>query len=242
MINKPTRETLNLKGALEKLGIRVLKEVDDGHKHIDLSIPSARINIEIDGDQHITDSHQILKDLNRTHYSDDLGYDTLHISNHSLNSNLGGIASAVAEASKIREEEFDKIYKNKPMYKGIIIEESLENNSIFRDVRITSTKVEVVRKEHRTPWVNQWTMHTVEIPVDKVNDVAEKISHALDSKHNWYADFKNSANHCIVFRNKVFMVDRQSKEQYEEAKKYGISLGIPEYQVDFHPNIKQWNG
>ena len=25
-----------------------------------------------------------------------------------------------------------------------------------------------------------------------------------------------------------------------EAKKYGISLGIPEYQVDFHPEIKEW--
>ena len=26
----------------------------------------------------------------------------------------------------------------------------------------------------------------------------------------------------------------------KEAKKYGISLGIPEYQVNFHPEIKEW--
>jgi hypothetical protein len=31
-----------------------------------------------------------------------------------------------------------------------------------------------------------------------------------------------------------------NKEQYDEAKKYGISLGLPEYQVDFAPDIKEW--
>lgn len=102
---KPTKEALMLKKALEKLGIRVLVEVDDGHKHIDLTIPSARINIEVDGDRHLTDAYQILADLKRAHYSDDLGYDTIHIPNELIESNLGGIASALAEAAKIREEQ-----------------------------------------------------------------------------------------------------------------------------------------
>jgi very-short-patch-repair endonuclease len=104
MYKKPTKEALDLKHALEKLGIRVLAEVDDGHKHIDLTIPSARINIEVDGCQHFTDPYQILSDLKRNHYSDNLGYDTIHIPNKLIHENLGGIASALAEASKIREE------------------------------------------------------------------------------------------------------------------------------------------
>ncbi len=105
MFKKPTKEALMLKEALEKLGIRVLVEVDDGHKHIDLCIPSAKINIEVDGDRHLTDAYQILADLKRSYYSNKNGYDTIHISNDSLNSNLGGIASAIAEASKIREND-----------------------------------------------------------------------------------------------------------------------------------------
>ena len=44
----------------------------------------------------------------------------------------------------------------------------------------------------------------------------------------------------IIFRDKVFYIDRKSKEQYDEAKRYGISLGIPEYQVDFAPDDKIW--
>ncbi len=37
----------------------------------------------------------------------------------------------------------------------------------------------------------------------------------------------------------VKLLDRKSKEQYDEAKEYGISLGIPSYQVDFHPDVKK---
>lgn len=125
-------------------------------------------------------------------------------------------------------------------YKGVIIEESLQNKDILKDVKILETKVEDVTEEHKTPWIKQWTLHTVGIPENQAKDVAEKISEALDSEHAWYADFKNDTHHYIIFRNKTFFVDKQSKEQYDEAKKYGISLGIPEYQVDFHPEVKEW--
>ena len=125
-------------------------------------------------------------------------------------------------------------------YKGVIIEESLENKDILKDVKILETKVEEVTEEHKTPWIKQWTLHTVEIPENQAKDAAEKISKALDSEHDWYTDFENDTHHYIIFRNKTFFVDKQSKEQYDEAKKYGISLGIPEYQVDFHPEVKEW--
>lgn len=108
MNHKPTKEETDLMKSLEKLGIRVLSQVPDGHKVIDLAIPSARINIEVDGSQHVTDAYQILSDLKREHYSDVLGYDTIHITNQAIRTNLGGIASALAEASKIREEGFGK--------------------------------------------------------------------------------------------------------------------------------------
>ena len=108
MFIKSTKEAQELKKALEKLGLRVLTEVNDGYKHIDLSIPDARINIEVDGSQHLTDPYQILSDLTREHYSDDLGYDTMHIPNQALHTNLGGIASAVAEAAMLRIDRFKK--------------------------------------------------------------------------------------------------------------------------------------
>jgi len=85
-------------------------------------------------------------------------------------------------------------------------------------------------------------LHIVEITEEKAKEVSEEISKALDSAHdsNWYADFKNDIRHYIIFKNKVFFVDRSKKEEYDEATKYGISIGIPDYQVDFSPHIKVW--
>lgn len=119
-------------------------------------------------------------------------------------------------------------------YKGIIIEESLEKKDILQDTKIINTEIEEVAEEHRTPWIKQWTLHSVEIPENQVNKITERISKALDSKHSWYADFKNKTHHYIVFKDKVFCVNRENKEQYKEVKHYGISLDIPEYQLDFN--------
>jgi len=125
-------------------------------------------------------------------------------------------------------------------YKGVIIEESLENKEILKKVKIISTKVEQVTDKHKTLWLSQWTLHTVEIPEEETGKVAEEISKSIDRAHggSWYADFKNQETHYIIFRNKVFSVNRKSAEEYEEVKKYGISLGIPDYQLDFSPEIK----
>ena len=125
-------------------------------------------------------------------------------------------------------------------FTGIIIEESLENKGVLKDVNIIKTEIEQVTDGHKTPWVKQWSLHTVKIPEDNADVIADKLSKSLDSQHDWYADFKNKTTHYIIFRNKVFKIDRTSKEQYDEAKQFGVSLGIPEYQVDFHPEVKQW--
>jgi len=125
-------------------------------------------------------------------------------------------------------------------FNGVIIEESLENKNVLRKVKILKTDIEQVTEEHKTPSIKQWTLHTVEILENQADNIAEEISHALDSKQDWYADFKSDDFHYIIFRNKVFEVDRSTPEQYDDVTKYGISLGIPDYQLDFTPHIKEW--
>lgn len=125
-------------------------------------------------------------------------------------------------------------------YNGLIIEESIEDNSIIKKLKILNTEVEKVTDEHKTPWIKQWTLHTVEISENQVDNLAKELSEVLDSEHNWYADFKNDNFHYIIFRNKIFKVDRSKKEQYDEVIKYGVNLGIPDYQLDFSPHIKEW--
>ena len=94
--NGPTTEALALKEALEERGVKVYKELHDGFKTIDLALPKAKINIEVDGIQHLTDPKQILADLGRGYYSHKNGYDTMHIQNEMIHSHLEEISEALS--------------------------------------------------------------------------------------------------------------------------------------------------
>lgn len=102
-LNTPTKEASDLKGALESHGIRVYVELHDGFKTVDLALPRAKLNIEVDGIQHLIDPKQIVADLSRGYYSHKNGYDTMHIPNEMIRYHLSEISNALAEAAKIRE-------------------------------------------------------------------------------------------------------------------------------------------
>jgi len=106
-------------------------------------------------------------------------------------------------------------------------------------MKILKTKIEKVTEKHQTPWIKQWTLHTVEISENNADKLAEELCKSLDSKHNWYADFKNKQTHYIIFYNKIFKINRSKPEQYADATEYGILLGIPKYQVDFSSAIAE---
>jgi hypothetical protein len=121
-------------------------------------------------------------------------------------------------------------------YQGVIIEESLADKSVLDDVEIVSTQVAAVTPRHKTPWLKQWTLHTVAIPPEAAGKVAEKLKSSLigdDETGSWYADFKNDSTHYIIFPGKIFKIDRTKAAQYQAATTYGISLGIPDYQLNF---------
>lgn len=123
--------------------------------------------------------------------------------------------------------------------KGAIIKESLANTSVLKNVNITKTDILPVTKRHQTPWIKQWTFHFVEVKKNDAEFVAKKISKNIDPKHNaWYADFKNDKLHYIIYRNKIFKINRSKKNEYEKALEYGRQLGIPKYQLDFSPYHK----
>jgi very-short-patch-repair endonuclease len=102
---KPTKEAADLKDELIKRGVKVYVELNDGYKRVDLALPGAKLNIEVDGIQHLTDPRQIVSDLARGYYSSKLGYDTMHIPNEMVRKHLQQIAEALATTAKIRQQQ-----------------------------------------------------------------------------------------------------------------------------------------
>jgi hypothetical protein len=125
---------------------------------------------------------------------------------------------------------------------GDIIEESLTDRFVLSEVTILETRVEPVTEYHRTPWLEQWTIHRVAVSEERAAEIAERFSQALDAEHAhaWYADFKDEDIHYVAFADKVFRVPRPSEGRYAEVIEYGVRLGIPPYQLDFSPTVERW--
>lgn len=150
-----------------------------------------------------------------------------------------GARCSLGNATPVKPEVF-VCYNTFMDYEGVIIEESLEDTSAMDGIKVVSTKVEPITKEHKTPWLKQWTLHTVSIPSNEADKMAKKLSHHLADNY-WYVDFKNDRIHYIIFPNKVFKIDRTKVEDYKAATDYGLKLGIPDYQLDFAPNVVYWD-
>lgn len=118
-------------------------------------------------------------------------------------------------------------------FKGVIIAESLQDKSVLNKLLIIKTDIEIVTKSHQTPWLKQWTLHTVEIPFDTMDETAKEIQNSLEKQHNWYAHFWNNDSLCVIFRDKIYKLPKDDKNTWQEAIEYGISLGIPKQQLEF---------
>ena len=92
-----TEEATNLYFALRVRGVPAKLEKFDGYKTIDIAIPQAKVNIEVDGMHHSFDSRQAISDLRRTLHSFKKGYYTLHIPNSLAKYNLDEAADLITE-------------------------------------------------------------------------------------------------------------------------------------------------
>src|SRR6266404_1590206 len=113
-MQKVTPQAKLLYGALRKRKIKCVMEAYDGYKHVDISIPSAKIDIEVDGLQHYIDPMQILSDFNREHYSDRKdNYNTIHIPNLIIEHHINEVADAIAIAAKMQIKIIEKSRKDR---------------------------------------------------------------------------------------------------------------------------------
>ena len=97
---RPTKEALLLNEELNKAGILTELEHWDGHKHVDIYVPSGKLYIEIDGLSHYTNVNQISSDFRRDHYSEVEGFKTFRIPSMVVSMKLKELTAAILEILK----------------------------------------------------------------------------------------------------------------------------------------------
>lgn len=110
-----------------------------------------------------------------------------------------------------------------PLYKGTIIEESLEDKAVLKDFKIQNTRVTTEENP-----ADRWHMYTVEGSESAI----EKLSEVLKPS-KWYCHFWNGTDMIVVFKGKIFNFKYSDQSERNRAIEYGISIGIPKQQLDF---------
>ena len=89
----------------------------------------------------------------------------------------------------------------------------------------------VIKAPASTPWTLTWSKVDFSIKDEDADRAAKIFQEVIDPnpKHwpKWYVDFKNERTHYIVYRNKIFKVNRSNKINYKPAFDHGLALGIP---------------
>jgi len=105
-----TDEAIGLYFALKHRGVPAILEKNDGFKTIDIAVPDAKVNIEVDGRHHNFDACQALRDLERTLHSYRKGYSTLRIPNSLVKYYLNQAADKITEYLIVSRDKKFKQY------------------------------------------------------------------------------------------------------------------------------------
>lgn len=110
-------------------------------------------------------------------------------------------------------------------YKGIVVEESLEDNRVLNDIEIVDSKI----SGEENP-AERWHLYAV---LASEKDIA-KLSKLI--KNGYYMHFWKDNHMIVIFKDKRIEFDLTDKTAWQQAVDYGASIGIPKEQLDFPTN------
>ena len=117
------------------------------------------------------------------------------------------------------------------MLDGLILKESLEETSVLDSLRVTRTETwQVSNAAAYQP--NTWTALSFEADERQAGALAAELSRSLKPL-GWYINASTATDVYVIFPNKVFKYRKGDRARREEVKRYGLTVGIPESQLDW---------
>ncbi len=108
------------------------------------------------------------------------------------------------------------------MYHGILIDQSFEDLNFPNKFKVFAKKQD-----------GSWGIYGVEVEDVNLDKVISEIQKQMKSG-TWYVHFYNKEGLIVVFKEKIFRVNKDISIR-QEMIEYGKSLGIPEEQLKVSP-------
>ena len=99
------------------------------------------------------------------------------------------------------------------LYKGVIVENSLNDRKILDEVRIV--------KKYKD---ENWVLYEIEIMEDNIKDLQKYINDGPWYIHLWR---ENNDKVYVVFKDNIFKIKYSDKSTWGKAIDYGKKMGIP---------------
>ena len=120
---------------------------------------------------------------------------------------------------------------NDKKFTGLILRESLVNESALRFVEIVKTETWEV-PHHGLSQPLTWTALHIQGEVSSIEEFTHSLATSMKSA-GWYANFTLETEEFVVFPGKVFRYKIGDLESKQAAKAFGLQLMIPERQLDW---------
>lgn len=119
------------------------------------------------------------------------------------------------------------------VWRGVIIEESLEDKSLLNLAEIVETKKSTLENEAEAGTL---TFHKIEVSDAKKDSFLRAACKAV--KDRFYLHICNGGVMFVVYKNKMFRFSKKDAAKINEARKYGMAHGILREQLEFEALVE----
>ena len=119
--------------------------------------------------------------------------------------------------------------KRNKLWLGVLIEESLEDPAVLKQIKIVRTKRTRLEEDGSG---QQLQLHKIEVSESDVEGFCFQISQVI--RPTWYFHVVSESNMIVVFRDEILRAEKSDPESIERIIMYGTTHGVLPEQIELH--------
>ena len=116
------------------------------------------------------------------------------------------------------------------VWRGVIIEESLDDRDLLHLVNILKSKKTSLEQEQKI-----LTFYDIELDENKKDEFVDEAEKSI--KEGLYIHICKGNRMIVIFKDRFFEFTEQEKKKLDKAREYGLSIGILREQMPFEELI-----